>query len=121
MPRVVHFEVSADDLDRARKFYGDVFGWSFQDWNGGEYVLVKTGEDGEPGINGGIFKRPDQMTGHINTIDVPSLDEYTEKVTGSGGTLMMPKMAIPGVGWLAYFKDTEGSMFGLMEKDSSAA
>lgn len=121
MPRVVHFEVSADDLDRAQKFYGDVFGWSFREWNGGEYILVKTGEDSEPGINGGIFKRPEPMTGHINTISVPSLDEYTEKVTSNGGTLMMPKMAIPEVGWLAYFKDSEGSMFGLMEFDSNAA
>ena len=126
MPRVVHFEVSADDLERAEKFYSGVFGWKFAKWGGGDdstepYRLITTGEDSEPGINGGMFLRRGPMTGHVNTVDVPSVDEYTERITASGGTVVMPKMTIPGVGYLVYCQDTEGSLFGIMERDEKAS
>jgi uncharacterized protein len=120
MPRVIHFEISADDTERAKKFYTDLFGWQFQSWGGGEmdYHVVMTGEG--PGINGGMFKRRGDV-GHVNTIDVPSVDEYSANVIAGGGEVVVPKTAIPGVGWLVYCKDTEGSIFGMMESDASAA
>jgi predicted enzyme related to lactoylglutathione lyase len=121
MPRVVHFEVSADDPERAVAFYKDVFGWEVHKWDGPEaYWLIKTGPDGQPGINGGLFVRKGPMTGHVNTVDVPSVDEFAAKIEAHGGTIVLPKMAIPGIGWLSYAKDTEGSIFGIMQPDPSA-
>jgi predicted enzyme related to lactoylglutathione lyase len=115
MPRVVHFEVSADDPARAAKFYESVFGWNIEKWGGPkEYWMISTGADNQPGINGGLFKR-DGPINYVNTIDVPSIDEFGAKITEHGGTLAVPKVAIPGVGNLAYFKDTEGNVFGVIE------
>lgn len=120
MPRVIHFEMTAEEPDRAAKFYQEVFGWNFHKWEGPmDYWLLSTGPDGQPGINGGMTKRQNEA-GTVNTIDVPSVDEYTAKITAGGGTIILPKMAIPGVGYLAYCKDTEGNTFGIMQPDHSA-
>ena len=124
MHRVVHFEVSADDPERALRFYSDVFGWKAQKWEGEiKYWLITTGEDGQPGINGGLFPREGEMrfTSHVNTVDVPSLEEAMARVTGHGGRITMPKTAIPGVGYFAYCQDTEGNTFGIMQDDPAAA
>jgi len=121
MPRPVHFELPADDPQRAAKFYQTVFGWTAQKWDGPmEYWMVKTGEDSDTGINGGIVPRQGSG-GTVNTIDVPDVDRYAASITAAGGELVMPKTAIPGVGYLAYFKDTEGNSFGIMQADESAA
>lgn len=121
MPRVVHFEISADDPERASQFYRSVFGWGIEKWQGPkDYWLVRTGDEGQPGINGGLFKREGPVN-YVNTIDVSSVDEYVERVKTSGGQLAMPKMPIPGVGYLAYCHDTEGNLFGVMEEDANAA
>lgn len=121
MPRVVHFELPADDPERAVRFYSDVFGWHIQKYEGTEdYWLVETGE-GEPGINGGIMRRePGRMT-TTNTLGVSSVDEYVDKITAAGGKVVAPKMPIPNVGYLAYCEDPEGNMFGIMQPDTSAA
>lgn len=120
MPRVVHFEISADDCDRAVKFYQDVFNWQFTKWNGPEeYWLVNTGPNDKPGINGGLFKRKGPV-GHVNTVDVPSVDDFAAKITAAGGKVVVPKMAIPGVGYKIYCQDTEGSVFGIAQEDKSA-
>ena len=120
MLRVVHFEISADDPERASKFYTEVFGWKFNKWEGPQpYWLVETGPKDQPGINGGMFVRKGQV-GHVNTVEVPDVDEYVAKIVAAGGECVLPKMAIPGVGWLAYCKDTEGSVFGLHHHDPSA-
>lgn len=122
MPRVVHFEIPADQPERASKFYSDVFGWNINKWDGPQpYWLAKTGEEGTPGINGGLMDRQHPGQSIINTIDVPSVDDYLGKVTGNGGEIAMPKIAVHGVGWLAYCKDTEGNMFGIIESDAAAA
>lgn len=127
MPRVVHFEIHADDPQRAVNFYQDIFGWQINKWDGPEdYWLVITGPDSEPGINGALLRRPQLVNGdgviaYVCTIDVPSLDDTIAKITARGGTLALPKMAVPGVGWLAYYKDTEGNVFGVMQSDPSAA
>ena len=120
MLRIVHFEISADDPERASAFYQRVFGWEIKKWEGPmDYWMVMTGKD-EPGINGGLMKRMDPELTTVNTVDVPSYDEYREKVIASGGTEIKPKMAIPGVGYMGYFRDTEGNIFGIWEMDESA-
>jgi predicted enzyme related to lactoylglutathione lyase len=125
MPRPIHFDFSADNPERAVAFYSDVFGWQFQKWEGAgpmEYWLVTTGDSSEPGIDGGLSRRQDGVgTGLMNTISVPSLDEYLERVPSAGGTVAMPRMPIPGVGWWATFADPEGNHFGILEPDSQAA
>lgn len=120
MPRVVHFEVMADEPEKVLSFYSDVFGWKANKWEGPmDYWLVDTGEG--TGINGGVGKKQQEGPSVINTIDVDSVDGYTQKVESSGGAIAVPKMAIPGVGWMAYCTDPEGNLFGIMEEDSSAA
>jgi len=120
MPRVVHFEIAVDDPDRAAKFYSGVFGWEFTKWDGPQdYWLARTGGPDQPGIDGALMHR--QADEHIvNTIDVPSVDEFSTRVTANGGQIVVPKMAVPGIGYIAYFKDTEGNMFGMMEMDATA-
>ena len=86
---------------------------------GGDW-LITTGDDSEPGINGGMMKRNDSNGSTHNTVQVSSVDDYTEKVTESGGEIVVPKMAIPGVGYMAYCKDTEGNIFGIMHPDPNA-
>lgn len=121
MNRVVHFDIYADDTGRALKFYGDVFGWKAEKWGGPmEYWLITTGPDDKPGINGGLGKRQQPMDQTQNTIGVPSVQGFAEKVMVAGGKLLMPKMPIPGVGWFALCADTEGNKFGIMEDDPKA-
>ncbi|NIM19690.1 MAG: VOC family protein [Candidatus Latescibacteria bacterium] len=121
MPRPVHFEIPADNVDRAANFYRQVFDWELQKWEGPmEYWLVNTGPSDQPGINGGLMPRqnPGQLV--VNTIDVPDIDEFQAKIEKNGGEIVVPKMAVPGVGWTLYFKDTEGNIFSLMQEDLSA-
>ena len=123
MPRVVHFEIHVDDTDRAADFYNKTFGWEFTKWEGdpnNPYWLIKTGESDSAGIDGGMMKRRDPQGSVYNTLDVDNLDNYIEKVKGNGGEIVLEKMPIPGVGWLAYFKDTEGNIFGMMQADANA-
>ncbi len=124
MPRVVHFEVYADDIDRASKFYGEVFGWSVNkiELEGDAvYWIIDTGEEPAQGINGGMMPRPTPEAVTTMVLDVPTVDEYVAKITDGGGTVVVPKFAVPGVGYAAYFKDTEGNTFGIFEDDSEAA
>ena len=121
MPRVVHFEIQADDPARAVKFYETVFDWRTQKWEGlQDYWLVTTGEDSQPGINGAIMHRTDPKATVYNTVDVPSVDEFLQKITNGGGKVVMPKSAIPGLGYVAYCTDTEGNVFGIFHDDPSA-
>jgi uncharacterized protein len=126
MPRVIHFEIHVEKPERAVAFYSKLFGWEFTKWGGPvEYYLVKTGPDGQPGINGGLIKRQGAIDGsaviaYVCTVDVPSVDDYAAKIRALSGTIVVPKMPIPGVGWLAYAKDTEGNIFGIHQVDASA-
>jgi uncharacterized protein len=121
MPRPVHFEIPADDPQRAIAFYETLFGWKFHKWDGPmPYWLIMTGPDSEPGINGGLMPRrhPDQPC--VNTINVADLDASLQLAEKAGGQCVVPKMAVPGVGWLAYCKDTEGYIFGMIQNDPAA-
>jgi predicted enzyme related to lactoylglutathione lyase len=128
MPRPIHFEIQAGDPERAIKFYSTVFGWTFTKWDGPmPYWLVTTGPDGTPGINGGLHPRmgPAPVDGQaviafVCTSNVDNVDASTAKATTAGGSVCVPKMPIPGVGWLAYVKDTEGNILGLMQNDPAA-
>jgi predicted enzyme related to lactoylglutathione lyase len=122
MSRVVHFEIPADDPQRAIQFYQEVFGWKIEKWDGPiEYWLVMTGPEDQPGIDGGLTRREDPATGIENMIDVKDLDAALVDVKAQGGEVIRPRMAVPGIGWLAYIKDTEGNTFGIMESDPDAS
>jgi uncharacterized protein len=128
MPRPVHFEIQADQPERAIRFYEAVLGWTFSAWGPpGRYWLITTGPDEERGINGGLLPRQglavidgQAVNAFVCTIDVAALDATIASVQASGGSVALPRMAIPGVGWLAYFKDTEGNVFGAMQSDAEA-
>ena len=126
MSRVVHFEIHADEPQRAANFYQEVFGWQIQKWDGpAEYWLVTTGKPPEPGIDGAILQRQGPINGdaviaYVCTVDVASVDDTIAKITSLGGMIALPKMPVPGVGWLAYAKDTEGNIFGVMQSDHNA-
>lgn len=126
MPRVIHFEIHAENPERAIRFYQNVLGWEFQSWGGPqEYWLITTGPSDQPGINGGLIRRQGAIDGqaviaYVCTVDVPSVDDYARKIWDEGGEIVVPKMAIPGVGWLVYAKDTEGNIFGIMQSDPAA-
>ena len=100
--RVVHFEIFGKEPKKLIDFYSKVFGWKFEKWGPMDYWIIKTGEG--PGIDGGLTK--EKPTG-INTIDVPDIDEFMEKIKNAGGTLLTEKMPIPTIGYLAYFKDIQ--------------
>jgi len=120
MSRIIHFEIPADDPDRAAAFYRKAFGWKIEKWPGPtDYWLVTTGPEGMPGINGGLMKKG-PVTATTNTIGVDSVDKATETVKAAGGKLVMPKTPIPGVGYFAYLEDTEGNLFGVMQADTNA-
>ncbi len=124
MPRPVHFEFTVNDPDRAAAFFRDTVGWRIEKWDNPQqdYWLLTTGSEDSPGINGGMSRRSEQSPpGTTVTLDVPSVDETIAKVAAAGGTVILPKMAVPGVGWLAYFTDPDGNAFGLMQADESAA
>ena len=121
MPRPIHFEIPAENPERAMQFYSTLFGWKFQKWEGPvDYWVISTGQPGEPGIDGGLMPRRDPAQPCVNTVGVANLDESLKTAESAGGKCVVPKMPIPGVGWLAYCKDTEGHIFGMMQADASA-
>ena len=85
-----------------------------------DYWLITTGPDDQPGINGAIMRREQPAVITVNTVDVPSADDFAAKVTANGGKVLTPKMAVPGVGYFHYCQDTEGNVFVIMEADQSA-
>lgn len=122
MPRPNHFELPVDDPDRAEKFYSELFGWTIQRYDGAPnyYGLVTTGPDSEtPGINGAFYKRGDN-TETVLTIGVDSIEESIAKAESLGATVLIPKSPVPGVGYFANLKDTEGNQFGIFFNDPSA-
>ncbi len=118
--RIVHFEIALPDPEKDSKFYADIFGWKIVKWGGPiEYWLVTTG-DNKPGIDGGILRRDKAVGPIVNTIGVDDLDEMMEKVKAHGGSIVVPKEAIPTVGWFCYAKDPSGVPFGMMQPDENA-
>jgi predicted enzyme related to lactoylglutathione lyase len=121
MSRVVHFDLSADNPERAVNFYKRVFNWKVEKWQGpSDYWLMTTGDENEPGITGGIAGRitPTDTTAVI--FDVSSVDEFTEIIKECGGRIREAKKTITGVGYLVMCYDTDGNTFGIMQIDESA-
>ena len=123
MNRVIHFEIQAGDVERAKKFYENVLGWKIEkymsekDTGMMDYWMIMTGPDGTPGINGGMYQRPaeDKIHTYDATVEVADIDAAVEAVKANGGTITREKSELPGVGWFASAKDTEGNRFGLMQ------
>lgn len=135
MNRVVHFEIHADDPDRAQKFYESVFGWKFQQMGEdlGNYRIIVTGPGPDEiaegkvtmenvGINGGMMKRNakkppegNSPMSFVNIVGVKDIDVVIKKLVAAGATEHMAKMDVPGVGKLAYYADTEGNLFGVIQ------
>jgi predicted enzyme related to lactoylglutathione lyase len=121
MPIIQHFEMPADDVDRAQRFYKDVFGWEMHKWSNPEnpekdYWYFETKDDkGNKGIGGGMMKRQSPEHTVTNYITVPAIDEYTSKLEQAGGRVIIPKTKIPDRGFYAVFLDSENNMFGLYE------
>jgi predicted enzyme related to lactoylglutathione lyase len=128
MPRLVHFEIHASDPDRLIGFYSAVCGWTFTKWEGPiEYWLITTGPNDAPGINGGLVRRRgapaaagQPVNAFVCTVNVEALDSTLESATAAGAEVALAKMAVPGVGWLAYVKDPDGNLLGLMQNDPTA-
>lgn len=124
MNRVVHFEIQADDVERAKKFYLEALDWKIERWmkkeeTGMDHWGVMTGDG--PGINGGLYQRPTEAKEKIFfydcTVEVEDIDRAVEAVKRAGGQIAKDKSMIPGVGWFAGAIDTEGNRFGLMQTD----
>jgi uncharacterized protein len=135
LPTIVHFEIPANDIERAKKFYNDLFGWKIEKWPGTdgsqltsaatgqpmEYWLITTTDDkGNKALGGGMMKR--QMPEHkvTNYIGVKSIDEYKSKVEKLGGKVLAPKHTVPGMGYFALCFDTENNPFAIWESNESA-
>lgn len=119
---IVHFEIPADDVQRAQKFYKQAFGWKISDPWKMDYFLVETRKKGEEGINGGLMKRKMPGQPFMNYIAVKSIDASLRKVEAAGGSVCMPKTEIgTGMGWIAAFQDTEGNMMGFHQPPSEPA
>ena len=117
----------ADDIERSKKFYSDLFGWKIEKFprqtgrEDMEYWLITTIDDkGEKALGGGIMKRQGPQQPIINHIDVKSVDEYSSKVQQLGGKVHVPKMAVPGMDYFAICLDTENNAFGLWETNENA-
>ena len=131
MSRVVHFEIQADDVERAKAFYASVFDWSFADFGemaGSTYWGVTTGPADEPGIDGGLLQRPAPAPGaghganaFVCTVGVGDYDETERRILTAGGQVAMPKTALTGMAWQGYYLDTEGNTFGIHQPDTAAA
>ncbi|MBI4175613.1 MAG: VOC family protein [Candidatus Aenigmarchaeota archaeon] len=125
MDKVVHFEIPADNIARAQKFYKSVFGWKIDKVPEAkmEYYMVSTVEvdqksrkPKEPGaINGGLMPRMQKGEAPVIVINVSNLDSYLKKVTTAGGKIVMPKMSVMDIGLYARFADPEGNIVGIWQ------
>jgi hypothetical protein len=119
---IIHFEIPADDVEKLRKFYSELFGWKIDKMQGlMEYWTVATvpvdekGMPLRPGINGGMMKKQNPEHKPVNYIGVESIEEYVKKIEALGGKVIVPKTEIPGIGWFALALDPEGNQFGIFQ------
>lgn len=120
--RVVHFEIPFDDRERACAFYAEIFGWGVDHMPDLDYTGVTTGPTtdgtaGEPGfVNGGMTARENVPGGSpVVTIDVEDIDATLSRIEGLGGSTLVERTAVGGMGFAAYFRDTEGNVVGLWQ------
>ena len=130
MPTIVHFEIPADDVERAKKFYTDLFGWKMEKRPGMDrgnsssnmeyWMITTTDEKGNKALGGGMMKRKMPLQPNINYIGVKSVDEYSSKVEKVGGKVVVSKSAVPEMGYFAVCLDTENNAFAIWESSESA-
>jgi uncharacterized protein len=126
--QLAHFAIHADDLERARNFYGGVFGWTFQGLGGGpmtDFCQIQDATGKLLAPLGAIQSRkfnsaPHRVIGFECSISVSDADAAARAVEANGGKIAMPKAAIPGVGWVIKFLDTEGNLVCAVQYDSAA-
>lgn len=119
---VIHFEIPAEDVEKLKKFYSDVFGWKIQKspmpmdyWIIQTVPMDEKGNPLRPGINGGLFKKENQTLKPVNYISVESIDQSIQKIKQSGGKIVQPKTTIDGVGSFAIALDPEGNEIGVLQ------
>ena len=130
---VVHFEIPAEQPERAAKFYRELFGWDISRWEGSaderegfEYWMVRTvptdaeGRPIRPGVNGGLMRRMFPGQAPVNYINVAEVDEFVQKAERLGAKILMAKQPVPGMGWFAQMTDTEGNVFAIWQADANA-
>ena len=117
--RIIYFEIAAEDPKRCMEFYSQVFDWEFSALNDSTW-LTRTGPDELPGINGSIKSAANGKGAVINTLHVKDLNQTEKAVEHYGGQIVLPRKVLPEIGWLLYFKDTEGNLHGALEPDASA-
>ncbi len=121
MATIVHFDLPADEPERAKKFYQALFDWKFISVPGMDYQFIETkSQDGKEGIKGGMGKRNSPDERMTNFMGVDSIDDSMKKVQELGGKVIRPKMPVPGWGYMAVCVDTEGNLFGLWQEDKEA-
>ncbi len=119
---IVHFEIPADNVEKLKKFYGELFGWKITKMPGlMDYWSIETvpaNTKGEPirqGVNGGMMKRQNPEHKPVNYILVESIDEYIKRIKDLGGKITAPKMEVPGIGWWALALDPENNQFAILQ------
>ena len=119
---VIHFEIPADDENRAREFYSSAFGWKIDAMPELSYAMLRTTPTDETGmpsvpgsINGGMFRREGELTSPVVTVAVEDIDAVLEKISALGGSTVTPRQEVGTMGWAAYFRDTEGNILGLWQ------
>ena len=122
---LAHFAINADDTARAWHFYENVFGWKFWAWGPPDFFQISTGDKTSPPIQKALQKRREivpgaRMIGYECSFSVVDVDAVAAAVEANGGTIVMPKVAIPGVGKLIFFRDTEGNIAGAIQFDPGA-
>lgn len=120
---VRHFAINADDMDRARHFYGHVFGWRFHAWGPPGFYMIETGSADVPAVHGSLQQRRElepglPMRGFECTITVPDIAAAERAIVEAGGTILMPVATIPTIGHLLWFRDPEGNVAGAMQPDA---
>ena len=119
---VIHFEIAANDPERLKRFYKELFGWKIEgSAEMPEYQMIITAEEGEPGINGGLMSKQMPQQCNLNYVSVESIETYAEKLKELGGQVVVPKMAVPKMGYFAVGLDPEGNPVGLWQTDPNAA
>lgn len=119
--RVVHFEIPIDDPDRAGAFYRTAFGWNVVKWGPVDYWTMTTGAPPGPGAEGALTPRAEAPEGVLVYVGVDDIEAAMRSIEQAGGTLLTARMPIPGVGWSARCRDTEGNVIGLFQADETAA
>jgi uncharacterized protein len=115
--RLVYFELPAQDTNRAQKFYEDLFGWKFQTWEGPvDYRMTEAG--GDPG--GALFESESGADGPRIYFDTDDVDGTAARIRELGGEAG-EKQPVPGMGWYAQCKDSEGNTISLWQTDESAS